>query len=50
MPIRAGRALFEAAREPKSFYVVEGANHDDVSEVGGRAHIERLREYMAGLG
>jgi fermentation-respiration switch protein FrsA (DUF1100 family) len=50
VPLHAGQALFEAAREPKSFYVVEGADHDNVSEVGGRAHIERLREYIEGLG
>ncbi|MCY4625141.1 MAG: alpha/beta hydrolase [Chloroflexi bacterium] len=50
VPLRAGQALFDAASEPKSFYTVEGANHDDISEVGGRQHIERLREYIAGLG
>ncbi len=49
VPIEAGRALFEAASEPKSFYVVEGANHDNVSEAGGRAHIERLRAYIDAL-
>ena len=49
VPIRAGQALFDAATEPKSFYVVEGANHDNISEVGGRAHIERLRQYIEGL-
>ncbi len=49
VPIRAGQALFEAATEPKSFYTVEGANHDDVSAVGGRQHIERLREYLTDL-
>ena len=28
VPLRAGQALFDAANEPKSFYQVEGANHD----------------------
>ena len=50
VPLHAGRALFEAAREPKWFHVVEGANHDDLAAVGGRAYLERLREFIEGLG
>ena len=50
VPLRAGQALFNAANEPKSFYVVEGANHDGLAAVGGRPYIERLREYIDGLG
>ena len=50
VPLRAGQALFEAARDPKSLYVVEGANHDGLSLVGGRPYLERLREYLDGLG
>ena len=50
VPLHAGRALFEAAREPKWFHVVEGANHDDLAAVGGRAYLERLRGFIEGLG
>ena len=50
VPLRAGQALFDAANEPKSFYMVEGANHDGLAAVGGRPYIERLRQYIAGLG
>ena len=50
VPLRAGQALFAAANEPKSFYMVEGANHDGLAAVGGRPYIERLRQYIAGLG
>ena len=50
VPLRAGQALFNAAHEPKSFYMVEGANHDGLAAVGGRPYIERLREYIDGLG
>ena len=50
VPLRAGQALFEAAREPKAFYVVAGAGHDDVSSAGGREYVERLRGWLAGLG
>ena len=45
VPLRAGQALFDAANEPKSFYQVEGANHDGLAFVGGHPYIERLREY-----
>ena len=50
VPLRAGQALFDAANEPKSFYVVEGANHDGLAAVGGQPYIERLWEYINGLG
>ena len=50
VPLRAGQALFDAAREPKSLYVVEGANHDGLAFVGGHPYLNRLREYIDGLG
>lgn len=50
VPLHAGQALFDAAGDPKAFYVVEGANHDDVSSVGGRAYVERLRAFIDGPG
>lgn len=49
VPLSAGRALFDAAREPKAFYVVRGANHGDMSAVGGQPYLQRLREFIEGL-
>lgn len=46
VPIALGRRVFEAAREPKFFYVIEGADHNDTYRVGGRAYFGRLREFI----
>jgi len=46
VPIALGREVFDAAREPKSFYVVEGADHNDTYRVGGRAYFQRLRQFI----
>lgn len=45
-PVEHGRALFAAATEPKRLFVVEGARHDDVIAVGGRAYLDVLREFI----
>jgi fermentation-respiration switch protein FrsA (DUF1100 family) len=46
VPFDMGRRLYEAAPKPKSFLPVEGAGHNDLSEVGGQAYYERLREFL----
>ncbi|HVX38089.1 MAG TPA: alpha/beta hydrolase [Gemmatimonadaceae bacterium] len=35
IPVRMGRAVFDAAREPGELLIVRGAGHNDVPEVGG---------------
>ena len=44
-----GRALFERARPPKRFLFVEGAVHENATEVGQAAYREALRE-LFGIG
>ena len=46
VPIALGREVFDAAREPKSFYVIEGADHNDSYLVGGRAYFQRLKQFI----
>lgn len=46
VPIALGREVFAAAREPKSFYVIEGANHNDTYQIGGRAYFQRLKQFI----
>jgi uncharacterized protein len=48
VPFEMGRKLYEAARGPKSFYVIAGAGHDDPYLVGGAAYLARLREFIQG--
>jgi fermentation-respiration switch protein FrsA (DUF1100 family) len=46
IPFRQGRALFEAACEPKAFYEVVGAGHNETHLVGGRAYWDRLGAFL----
>ena len=49
VPMEAGRVLFNAAKDPKSFYVVSGAGHNDMHMVGGSDYFGRLLGYLDGL-
>lgn len=46
VPIHMGRELFEAANEPKRFYEIKGATHDDTHMVGGENYFKALREFI----
>jgi pimeloyl-ACP methyl ester carboxylesterase len=46
VPFELGRRLFEAAPEPKQFYEVKGAHHNDTYIAGGRAYLGALREFI----
>ncbi len=50
VPFAAGRELFEAANEPKEFYTIRGAGHNDTYLVGGEEYFGVLRRFMEGLG
>lgn len=45
-----GEELFEAANEPKRFYTISGADHNDTYHVGGEPYFEALREFVLGAG
>ena len=45
VPYRLGRKLYEAAPEPKQFYEVAGALHNETHIVGGRAYLDALRSF-----
>jgi fermentation-respiration switch protein FrsA (DUF1100 family) len=46
VPFDGGRRLFEAANEPKRFYTIEGAGHNDTYLVGGKEYFRALREFV----
>ena len=46
VPIDLGRALFDAAREPKEFWTVPGASHGDLAEVAGGEYPRRLGAFL----
>ena len=45
-PFDMGRELYEAANEPKRFYSVEGAGHNDTYLVGGPVYYEALEAFL----
>ena len=46
VPFSMGRRLFTAAPEPKFFFPVEGAGHNDVIEIGGDRLLERFKSFL----
>ncbi|MFQ5716684.1 MAG: alpha/beta hydrolase [Nitrospinales bacterium] len=46
VPYRLGRKLFEAAAEPKEFYDIRGAGHNDTYIAGGKAYFEALGQFV----
>ena len=46
VPYKFGRHLFEAATEPKQFYEIPGASHNDTYLVGGQAYLEVLGRFV----
>ena len=49
VPFAQGRRVFEAAPEPKRFFAIPGASHNDTYYVGGEAYWRALGEFLDGL-
>jgi fermentation-respiration switch protein FrsA (DUF1100 family) len=49
VPFEQGRRLFEAAPEPKEFYTIKGAHHNDTYLVGGKAYLDVLGRFLGRL-
>ena len=47
VPYRQGRAVFEAASEPKTFVTLPGARHNDAHQAGGEIYWEAWGEFLA---
>lgn len=47
VPFRHGQRLFDAANEPKEFYRIKGAHHNDLYVVGGTAYLETLNRFLS---
>ncbi|MDA1347904.1 MAG: alpha/beta hydrolase [Chloroflexi bacterium] len=46
IPIEVGRELYDAAGEPKRFYTIKGAAHNDTYVVGGEAYFNALAGFI----
>ncbi|MHC5009776.1 MAG: alpha/beta hydrolase [Planctomycetota bacterium] len=46
VPASLGRALFDAAPDPKTWFEVEEAGHNDVPDVGGPAYYAAIQSFL----
>lgn len=49
VPFRLGKKLFEAAREPKKFVAIQGADHNDAYLIDARAFFGAIRDFFEQL-
>jgi len=49
IPLRFGQELFRAAQEPKTFWIVDGAGHNDIAGKAGPRYRERLAAFYEGV-
>jgi fermentation-respiration switch protein FrsA (DUF1100 family) len=49
VPFALGRRIFEAAPDPKRFYAIPGADHNDTYIAGGDAYWKTLASFLEGL-
>ncbi len=49
IPFEEGQALFEAAPQPKAWYPIPGAGHNDTYLVGSEAYFRRLATFVGDL-
>lgn len=43
--LELGRRMYAAAKEPKEFWLVTAAGHNDIADVAGAAYTERIRAF-----
>ena len=46
VPFAMGQKLFSAAHEPKRFYRMEGAGHNDLVQAGGEGFVACLKQFF----
>ncbi len=49
VPYEHGRRLFEAAPQPKEFYTIRGAHHNDTYRAGGEEYWAAWARFLAPL-
>jgi len=46
VPFSHGEAIFDKAPEPKKFFAIPGANHNDTYVVGGENYFQQIKEFV----
>ncbi len=49
VPIEQGKILYEKANEPKEFYTIPGAMHNDTHIVGGEEYFDVIKRFISKL-
>jgi len=49
VPFAQGRQVFEAAPEPKRFFRIPGADHNDTYRTGGEAYWREIAAFLQTL-
>lgn len=49
IPYDLGRALYDAAPQPKNFFTIDGAGHNNIVPAGGEEYLRRLRALYAAI-
>jgi hypothetical protein len=47
IPLSLGKKLFAAANEPKEFYLIQGADHNDTYFVGGNEYLQKVQNFAS---
>ncbi|MFH0989251.1 MAG: alpha/beta hydrolase [bacterium] len=50
IPFSLGRKLYASANEPKEFYIIEGADHNDTYFIGGNEYLQKVQAFATRLG
>jgi len=46
VPFSHGEAIFDKAPEPKKFFAIPGANHNDTYVIGGENYFQQIKEFV----
>ena len=46
IPFTLGRELYKAAAEPKEFYTIVGAGHNNTWYIGGKDYFDKIKEFI----
>lgn len=49
IPVSLGRRLFQAANEPKEYYEIPAADHNDTFFIGGEEYFDRIDRFVASV-
>ena len=49
IPLALGKEVFAAAKAPKEFYLVKGADHNSLYRLGGMSYLQRIKQFVQGV-